>query len=262
MLNLNKTVVLFSGGTDSTAAAVSIAKTSSEIHLLTFTEYATRLSPIPIKKVELLKEKFQKTRWLHEIFHIDESLKLLIYRHYIKKLLKWGILNLATPGMSSLAWHITTIKYCKKNNIRTVADGLTRELMHFPNHQDWFIRLLQILYRKHGIEYVNPVRDWDTPPVSTYLNKIVIDTALKSERLLGINSNFTTGSFLKQNGLEEYTNIKGFPEDWQSQHDCYPFVVYNLFYFFIAIPIWGEESTQRKLELFFTSMMKEAETLI
>lgn len=161
---------------------------------------------------------------------------------------------LATPGFSSLCWHLKTIQYCREHGIRVVADGLTRELMHFPGHMDFFVAMMRKLYAAHGIRYVNPVREWPTPPDQQFLHRLVVDyhgftNLTPVER--------TTGRYLHEIKIFPHPNVKGSDLDHSMQHDCYPFIVFNMFVFWIYLPFHSFEAYVERLTLLFAQKIEE-----
>ncbi len=163
MSNKNECVVIYSGGTDSTCTAALMAEKYKKVHLLTFFEKGTEETPSPSKNVARLQKHFGSEKFSHQMLSTDKLVKKISYDHYFRFLLRHRFFMLSTCGFSSLSWHVRTIIYCLENNIMSVADGLTRELMHFPGHMDVIIKEFQKLYQAFGIQYTNPVRDWDTP---------------------------------------------------------------------------------------------------
>lgn len=239
-----KAVVLFSGGTDSTCAAALVARSFGEVHLLTFEEYATRHSPVPTENANRLIRHFPRVRFVQKILSVDALVRYLSYERYAHNLRRHGFLTLATCGFSSLSWHARTIAYCLENDVHCVADGLTRELMHFPGHMDLIIREFKKLYAAYGIDYIQPVRDWSTPPDQQFMDKVLVNRH-GGEFFLGdtlIGARKTTGRYLYDIGLLPMPNVKGSRLDFLMQHDCYPFALYNI------IAFWGYLSVRSEAE--------------
>lgn len=227
--------VLFSGGTDSTCAAALAAQRHNCIHLLTFIEHATRNSPLPTHNAHLLQARFPEVQFLSRAISVDRLVRFFWYERYVRTVRQYGLLALATPGFSSLSWHVRTIAYCLEHGITKVADGLTRELMHFPGHMDASVDMFRFLYAAFGITYENPVRDWPTPPDRQFIEQVLVNRH-EGEFLLGDASTEgrkTTGQYLFDAGVFSQPNIKGSRRDFSMQHDCYPFSLYNI------IAFWG-----------------------
>ncbi len=230
-----RAALLYSGGTDSTCAAALFAERFEEVHLLTFYEHATRNSPTPSTNVGRLQKRFPSVQFLHRTISVDGLVRFFWYERYLSLFRKFGYLVLATPGFSSLSWHVRTITYCLEHDITHVADGLTRELMHFPGHMDAVVEIWRELYKHFGITYENPVRDWQTPPDHQFIDQVLVNRH-DGEFFLGDRStaqNKTTGQYLFAQGIFPHPDLKGSRLDFNMQHDCYPFSLYNVLAF------WG-----------------------
>ena len=230
-------VVVYSGGTDSTCAAALAAERHAEVHLLTYFERGTARSPNPERNIERLRAAFPETRFRHETLSTDRLVRFLSYERYLQNLARHGLYVLSTPGFSSLSWHVRTLIYCRENGIGRVYDGLTRELMHFPGHMDSVLARFRTMYHRFGIVYENPVRDWEVPPDVQFLDRLVVDQhgyrfpAEDAEA----RKNRTTGRYLYEKGLFPHPDVKGSAFDREMQHDCYPFVLYNIMAFWVLL---------------------------
>ncbi len=228
-----KVCILYSGGSDSTCVAALATRSFREIDLLTFSEEATRKSPLPTKNTELLKARYPGTKFQSFHYDIDDKVRFLSYEQYIPGLKKHGLLVLATCAYSSLSWHLRTIEHCLKNNIQDVQDGQTRELMHFPGHMDEVIEEFRKMYASYGIRYTNPVREWPVPADQQFIDQVIVNSHA-SEFFLGDadkNGRKTTGQFLFDEGIFPSPNVKGSRWDFLNQHECYPFALYNILTF-------------------------------
>lgn len=257
---MSKCAILFSGGTDSLCSASLAAEKFSEVHLLTFYEQATASSPWPKENVERLKKHYPQCIFKHSVYSTDEIVKKLSYDEYFKNILKFGFYNLSTTGISSLSWHIRTILYCRENQISTVYDGMTAELLHLPGHMPEIRSLFSQMYSYYGIEFSSPVINWDVPTDQRFMDKLIVDrhgfTEVKNEKKR------TTGQWLFDKGILPHPNIKGSEFDRLMQHDCYPFVVYNMLVFWFFEPIMGYEKFKLGLARFMQSKIEKAQNFI
>lgn len=249
-------VMLFSGGTDSTCAAALCAEKYERVHLLTFTEFATKKSPIPRENTERLRKKFGNEKFVHKIIPTDRLVRKLSYNRYFRYLRNHGMFLIATPGFSSLSWHLRALIYCKTQGISAVHDGMTRELMHLPGHMSVFRKLLHELYRDYGIEFSSPVLDWEVPPSQQFVDRLIVDrhgfTLQKSEQKR------TTGEYLYELGIFPHPNVKGSLFDHYMQHDCYPFVVFNIFVFWFYFVIHSEAEYAERIQRLFSEKIRDA----
>lgn len=230
--------ILYSGGSDSTCAAALAARETKKIHLLTFSEHATRHSPLPTKNASLLSSRYPETSFESFHYDIDGHVRFLSYENLYGNLRQHGLLVLATCAFSSLSWHIRAIQHCREHGIHEVRDGLTRELMHFPGHMDEVIGEFRKLYASYGINYSNPVREWPVPPDHQFIDQVIVNSHA-SEFFLGDENKSgrkTTGQFLFDEGIFPAPNVKGSRWDFLHQHDCYPFALYNIITFWGFLP--------------------------
>ncbi len=203
-------VVVFSGGTDSTCAAALAAAENDRVHLLTFFERATastaRLSP----NVAKLRERFKNVEFTAQLLSVDPLVRHYSYEGYFKMVREHGALALSTPGFSSLSWHTRTILYCLEHGVKNASDGLTRELMHFPGHMTEVIEHFRALYAHFGVEYTNPVRDWEVPADQQFIDQVIVNTH-GGDYLLGEDNVLrrTTGRYLHDLGILPAPNVKG-----------------------------------------------------
>jgi hypothetical protein len=229
-------VVVFSGGTDSTCAAALAAAENDRVHLLTFFERATastaRLSP----NVAKLRERFKNVEFTAQLLSVDPLVRHYSYEGYFKMVREHGALALSTPGFSSLSWHTRTILYCLEHGVKNASDGLTRELMHFPGHMTEVIEHFRALYAHFGVEYTNPVRDWEVPADQQFIDQVIVNTH-GGDYLLGEDNVLrrTTGRYLHDLGILPAPNVKGTKLDRLMQQDCYPFAVYNILAFWLYL---------------------------
>lgn len=257
----DKCVLLFSGGTDSFCSAAILAERFREIHLITYFERATAGSPVPKENVAKLRLKFPAVTFRHFLISTDQLIRKISYERYFVKLVEFGFYNLCTPGISSLSWHVRTIRHCLKNKIEHVFDGMTQELVHLPGHNPEVRKLFSELYRGFNIQFSSPVIDWEVPPDQRYVDRLIIDRHGFTESVELIKEK-TTGWYLYEKGLLPHPNVKGSLFDHKMQHDCYPFVVFNMFVFWWAYPLYGEIRHAQKLCAYMADRLKFARTML
>lgn len=251
-------VILYSGGTDSTCAAAITAEQYRSVHLLTFEERATRNSPLPIANVERLRARFSNTDFHHIHISTDRLVRRLSYEKYLQNIAKHGIFILSTPGFSSLSWHLRTILYCLQNNIGAVYDGMTRELTHLPGHMPAFRDQVTALYQRHGLTFSSPVIDWDVPHNQQLIDRLVVDRHGFALTPNESPTGRTTGRYLYERGVLPRPDVKGSLFDQQMQHDCYPFVVFNMFVFWNFLFRHTEAEYAERIEALFRDKIAEA----
>jgi hypothetical protein len=251
-------VVLFSGGTDSTCAAAICAESHGRVHLITFEEAATRGSPLPLENVRRLRRYFGEEKFSHYLISTDRLVQKLSYDRYFTYLRKHHLFLIATPGFSSLSWHLRAIHFCRERGIRHVYDGMTKELMHLPGHMPGFRALVTELYQRHGIEFSSPVIDWDVPPDQRFLDRLIVDRHGFTLHRRPDSEVRTTGRYLFERGIFPHANVKGSDFDHRMQHDCYPFVVYNIFVFWVYLSVRSDIAFSQRIVSLFTDKIRDA----
>ncbi len=257
---MSECVILFSGGSDSFCTAALATETFDVIHLLTFYEEGTKNSPLPMTNVNKLREKYKNKTFHFSVFNIDKTVKFLCYHDYLNSLLKFKLLNLATPGLSSLSWHLTAIMYCQKNSIRFVFDGMTKELLHLPGHMPEIRNLFTELYLSFHITFKSLVIDWDVPEDQRFVDRLIVDR--HGFALSPTKPTRTTGQWLYEQNLLPSANVKGSNFDRLMQHDCYPFIVYNMMVFWYYEPLIGYEKYKERLIHFFKYKIAMAKNIL
>jgi hypothetical protein len=161
---VGKSVIIYSGGTDSTCVAALKSQLYDELHLLTFFDESNKGVSFQKDNIDRLKAIFPEVCFVDSYISTDEIFRFLSRRGFFKNIWKHKLLVLANCLYSSLSWHIRTIRYCQENDISEVFDGITNEMTHLPNHTNTYLLQLREFYKGFGIQYENPVRDWEVPP--------------------------------------------------------------------------------------------------
>ena len=185
-------VVLFSGGTDSTNAALYAASKYDVIHLITYDRvgfYNMGGSAVNANKLKwLLKDK----SIVHNIINIERFYKDICYYDYVKDLLRHGLILLLTCGLCKLAMHWCTILYCIDNKVEAVYDGSNIEMID-PSQNENITNEMEKLYKKFGINLYYPVY---------YKSK-----REREEKLFDL-------------GISEKKRVKGTEDAWKMQPFC------------------------------------------
>ncbi|CAN5726707.1 hypothetical protein BH10BDE1_BH10BDE1_29930 [soil metagenome] len=263
--------MLFSGGTDSTCATAVAALEFDCIHLLTFHEKSTSDSPIPTENADRLRRAFPNVEFTHSVISTERLVSWLSYGDsflsYIRNLAQDHVYNLATPGFSSLSWHLATLRFASGlrnsgHDVSAIFDGMTRELTHLPGHMPSVRNLIAALYAKNGFKFSSPVYDFPVPPDQRFVDRMVVDRhgfALSDEIL---PSERTTGTYLYERGILPHPNVKGSLFDNRMQHDCYPFVVYNLLIFWFLMPLQSWNRIEERITRLIAERILRAEKFI
>jgi len=241
-------VVLFSGGTDSTLAAALCAERFDRVRLVTYSRFGIASVENSRVNAAALMDRFGRDRITHEIIDVDEVFKFVSYENYLSNLRKHGLMNLSTCGLCKLSMHVRTVQYCQDNGVRNVCDGANSGMTMFPDQMKSVIVRLQAMYREFGIDYSNPVFDYQPPEERGFVDQAyvqLLSSPIKKE------SDFdkrdpaaaapapapattpapqpTSGELLYRMKLAPAPNVKGTPYDRGRQPRCFQFILFNVF---------------------------------
>ena len=159
----SKILCLYSGGTDSTVAALIAARKAKTVYLITYERFGLFSSKRSLNNVLRLRQKFPDVEFVYEIVNYEKEYRKVGYGSYISDLAKFGLIPLSVCGLCKLAMHWKTIQMCEKYDVRVVYDGSLKATEIFPaQNKTILLNDLKELYAEHGISYENPVYDMDT----------------------------------------------------------------------------------------------------
>ncbi|MFC1554837.1 7-cyano-7-deazaguanine synthase [candidate division KSB1 bacterium] len=151
--------VLFSGGSDSTLAAVKAMEKTEEVHLLTFHHKLMGKTGKHKKVILELRELYKNNLIIEYEEEIDNLYKKCYTTKMQNYLLKYRTFYFPwLCGACKLAMHISTINYNLRNNILTTFDGANIESAYlFPAQTNNYINVMKDFYKLFGMTYECPV---------------------------------------------------------------------------------------------------------
>jgi hypothetical protein len=159
---MNKGIsVLFSGGPDSTLAALYALEEADVVHLITYHHrMMTRIGKHKIVVTEL-QEKFGKDRVIEHEDSINRLWRRCYFEGVKKRLFKYRTYYIPwLCGACKLAMHIKTIAYNKDNGIYVTYDGANAESApFFPAQTSDYIKIMKGFYSSFNMTYDCPVYD-------------------------------------------------------------------------------------------------------
>jgi len=159
-MDKNKEIlVLFSGGKDSSSAAVELVMSDYKVKLFTYQAGLSELTgPLGDSAPDIRHKELVKTfpNYINKERVINGSTYL------IRKLAieKTNIEHVVYPIALALAVHSNAICYCLKNNIKTIASGYSgyqAKMDKYIEQNDDFIVLTKRFLEKYDISYLTPV---------------------------------------------------------------------------------------------------------
>ena len=207
-------VLLFSGGRDSSLAAVRLIEMGYEIHLLTFDNGAIEGIARSNLRLSEFNEKIKKKIVTRKIINCKELFKKIALLD-IEKDIESFKTNLVCMGCK-MAMHTISLNYCLKNDIKVIADGYTYYQREWPEQMPKAIEEIRKFHSKYGIQYINPVYDIkskENAKEKLALHKLSVDS-LEGKCIFGgtfstpIETDVVEYIKTKINFCEDYLNIK------------------------------------------------------
>lgn len=153
--------ILFSGGPDSTLAALYALERADRVHLLTF--HHRLMSRVRNHRivVEELRRRFGRERIVTYEEKIDALFNQCYFSGMQHEMARYRTFYVPwICGACKLAMHRRAIAYNRRRQILTVYDGANAESApYFPAQTTEYIRVMREVYHSHGMEYECPVYD-------------------------------------------------------------------------------------------------------
>jgi 7-cyano-7-deazaguanine synthase in queuosine biosynthesis len=147
--------VLFSGGRDSTLAALTYHRTSKYLHLLSFDSglgYGGDLRKVRVKE---LARAFGEHSHTWRLLPNYGLVRAICFSELVDDINKDGDQQILLG--ESLAMITRAISYCRTNEISTLASGASGYQRHFAEQQPDATDFFRNLCRSYGIDFVTPV---------------------------------------------------------------------------------------------------------
>jgi len=239
---VREAAVMYSGGTDSTAAVVLAAERFRRIHLITYRHSGLAHVENSGRNVPGLRAAFPGTEFVHRIIGVDRLFKRVTFSRYLSSLRKYGLFNLGTCGFCKLAMHLRTLVYCAENRIPEAIDGSNKNMTHFPAQMEPVLAELRKMYGSFGVSFTQPVYDLEFPDGLDWLTKFGVKALAGGpppvERRAG---GMTTGRVAYEKGILPEENVKGKELDRKMQARCFQLTLLNAFALGWYIPRHGYE---------------------
>jgi hypothetical protein len=241
-------VVLFSGGSDSTLTAAIEAEGASVVHLLTFRRFGIFHTENSQRNVPRLRRVFGEDRFLHRSYDVDGLFRWLSYEGYLGNARRHGFMLLSTCGLCKLAMHLRALLYCLEHGIHRVADGANRQMNIYPAQMRPVLEALRGMYARHGIEYANPVFDYDGPSEMGFHPQA--SGGLFGAEDAAEERGPTTDRRLYELGILDAPSTKGSQDDHAMQPRCFQFLLFRVYVHWLYLPTHGYEAYERETAAF------------
>lgn len=156
---MKEMVMRFSGGKDSTLAAIQVLREYDRLHLLTFHQAMIANVEKSAVNVEKLRQFIgDAERVIHHVVEMDEPLQFFYQgKGYLHDLRHYGTLARAPLCTAcDFTMIVLTLKYCLEHGIKNACDGGNKgEFAGFLD--EWGTAAIQAFARKYGIVWDYPV---------------------------------------------------------------------------------------------------------
>lgn len=225
--------ILFSGGPDSTLAALKALERAKTVHLLTF--HNKRMKKVG--KHRIVTEELKKIYGENRVIGFEEDSGKLFNTFYYEalrnKLGRYRTFSIPwICGACKLAMHSLAIKYNIENGIYTTYDGANYESNpYFVDQTKSYINVMKNFYGKYGMVYDCPVYD-------------IKDTDKETEKY----------------GLIKTKDTKAEHFVFSTQHTCMSGVYVHLHSRLYYHPFRGKKRAERLAEKFLSETLENFKT--
>ena len=247
---MSEVAVLFSGGTDSTCTAVMAAQQHDRVHLLTMRRYGMFGVEKSDTNFHKIAEMFGEDRFVRpDLMGVDRLFRHLSYGTYFRDLRRHGLMNLTTCGVCKLTMHTRAVVYCLQNGVDRVWDGANRNMYIFPAQMEGVMGLLRDMYARYGIEYENPVFEFEDPQGMNFGSRVYGLNPAREET--ADRASQSTGEVLRGMGILPSADVKGTEIDREMQARCYQFVLFNVFARWYFLERYDYAEYARRVQAFY-----------
>jgi hypothetical protein len=158
-----KVALLYSGGSDSTLAAIRLLEQHEHLTLLTMSHRGhVGAELIDEQMIRLGRYLGDPGRLDHAHLPVDALFRFLSYERYMSHLWRYGTFMLSVCGLCKLAIHWRALLYCRDHGVDRIADGAVKSMSAYPaQNERVMLGPMRELYQEHGIRYENPVFEED-----------------------------------------------------------------------------------------------------
>ena len=184
--------LMYSGGLDTTYAAIRLAESFSKVHLLTFCNGVCVRLKASERHVSILRERFGVDRIAHSIIDARDIFGRL--REDLSEGMRRHNSPLVFDLCCRLAMETATIIYCLKSDVGCASDGSNpRTQGQMFIQQAEYLKEVDLFYSRHGIESIRPyelLKNRDE--IIAVLKDYGIDTGIGWLKYLGITNQLLT----------------------------------------------------------------------
>lgn len=227
--------VLFSGGCDSTLAAVLATRTAENVHLVTYAHPFMFFHEKIDINIRRLREEFPGTGFEVHRETVTRLYRRLYFHRYVATLARHrSMLVPHACGACKLAMHYATVAYCRARGIGHVYCGAHEESSRvFPAQMEPVIGDMKRMYARHGITYEAPVYRAGRTDRTLYELGLIDNPRMKDQHLF-----------------------------YSTQHTCPLGALVHIYSRLYYTKVWGHERYQRTAHTMVRELMAGTESAI
>lgn len=150
--------LMYSGGSDSTLAALMLAEKFSRVHLLTCDLTTHTSSPVKSRKnVARLREEYGADKFLHHFIDVDDLFRKVYLAPLKNDIKQYGLYAQGPCASCKLAMLMGAIDYCRENKIKVLATGNEHTHIVYPFQLEVNLKTIQAFCRAYGVEFMVPI---------------------------------------------------------------------------------------------------------
>jgi hypothetical protein len=152
--------LMFSGGLDTTVAALELRERFDRVHLLTVVQGFCLYTHRPSRTALEIQKAFGKERFPHRVLDGRELFRIMRedFEKYYRKYRSPLLVDLGCR----LTMEALTVLYCKQHGISHSADGNSLAQDQIFIQQAEYLQAVREYFGRHGVEHMNPVLAYET----------------------------------------------------------------------------------------------------
>lgn len=194
--------ILFSGGLDSSLAVCRMIEKGFKTELLHFNQGSLISNNLVSIRYEELKKSYADCISGIHFCNISGLFRRIALVSLEEDVRKYNV-SLVCVGCK-LAMHVQSIVFCKKNNIKYMADGSTERQKRYGEQREVALKFIKDLYGEYEISYKNPVYTLDKKEIKYGL----FDRGMTIQPLEDTCLFSNTFSIASDEVIEQYLNEK------------------------------------------------------
>lgn len=178
--------LMFSGGVDSSIAAINLSKQYDKVHLLTYCNGQGHcFMGTSRKRARELSKKFGD-KFTHNLLGIEVPFKKIVLDSLLENYKEFKSGFIWCLGCK-ITMHTCSILYNLEHNIKYMADGSSQDTSEMVEQSIISISMIKMFYKKYGIDFFVPVYEQPRKEKIKELRELKFDLGIPlGDRHIGI----------------------------------------------------------------------------